>query len=185
MRGAGPVRWAGSPRWDDFYPTCRTPFREKVKIYSHDERPRFCCKQSRFYYERWRFSGGGVRFSWWTVEIFMINDLDFHVERFKFSWWQVDIFIMTDPGLFIALAKISEHEGSISPTSFYGKLIDYWSHVLDLFRCVLLFVVVDVTEQNEDADWIYGCIYFVSGISQKNVSSVCRWLNQRWLLFVL
>ena len=58
---------------------------------------------------------------------------------------------MTDPGLLIALAKISEHEGSISLTSFYGKLIDYWSHVLALFRCVL-FVVVDVTEQNEDAD---------------------------------
>ena len=94
MRGAGPARWAGSPWWDDFYPTCGTPFREKVEIYSHDERPRFCCKQSRFYYERWRFSGGTVRFSWWTVEIFMINGRDFHDERSRFSWWTVDIFIM-------------------------------------------------------------------------------------------
>ena len=34
--------------------------------------------------------------------------------------------------LFIASAKIPEREGSISPSSFYGQLPDYLSHVFSL-----------------------------------------------------
>ena len=32
--------------------------------------------------------------------------------------------------ILIALTKIPEHEGSISPSSFYERLPDYYSHVL-------------------------------------------------------
>ena len=35
--------------------------------------------------------------------------------------------------VFIASAKIAEREGSISPSSFYGRLSDYLSHVFCLF----------------------------------------------------
>ena len=34
--------------------------------------------------------------------------------------------------MFITSAKVPEHEGSISPSSFYGQLPDYWSHVFSL-----------------------------------------------------
>ena len=34
--------------------------------------------------------------------------------------------------MFIALAKIPEREGSISQSSFYGQLPDYWSNVFSL-----------------------------------------------------
>ena len=34
--------------------------------------------------------------------------------------------------LFIASAKIPKHEGNISPSSFYGQLLDYQSNVFSL-----------------------------------------------------
>ena len=34
--------------------------------------------------------------------------------------------------IFIASAKIPERKGSISPSSFYGQLPDYWSRVFSL-----------------------------------------------------
>ena len=57
-------------------------FWPKVDNYFHD-------KRSRYFYEQ-------SRFSWWMVEIFMMNDQGFHHDRCRFSWWTVKIFIMTD-----------------------------------------------------------------------------------------
>ena len=34
--------------------------------------------------------------------------------------------------MLIALVKMLEHEGTISPSSFYGQLPDYYSHVFCL-----------------------------------------------------
>ena len=59
--------------------------------------------------------------SWlFSVGIFMMNDRDFHNEQSRFSWWTIEIFvmngenfqwqnvtfIMTDPEMLIALAKM-------------------------------------------------------------------------------
>ena len=55
-------------------------FQQKIEIYFYDDR-------SRFYYER-------SRFSWWTVEIFIMNSRDFLNERSRFSLWQVKIFMV-------------------------------------------------------------------------------------------
>ena len=48
--------------------------------------------------------------------------------------------------MFIALAKILEHEGSISRSTFYGQLPNYWSHLFSLIcpvhcRCMELVAV--------------------------------------------
>ena len=47
----------------------------------------------------WDFHDHRSRFSWWTVEIFMINSHSFHEDK-------VEIFMMTGPKLLIASAKI-------------------------------------------------------------------------------
>ena len=41
-------------------------------------------------------------------------------ERSKFSWWTVEIFMMTGPELLIALTNVPEHQENISPSSYYG-----------------------------------------------------------------
>ena len=48
--------------------------------------------------------------------------------------------------MLITLAKISEREGSIYPSSFYGQLLV--SHVS------LTYLVDEFYEQNENAGWI-------------------------------
>ena len=47
-------------------------------------------------------------------------------KRGESGWFFVRIFV------FIVLTKIPEREGSISPSSFYGQLPDYQSHVFCL-----------------------------------------------------
>ena len=61
--------------------------------------------------------------------------------------------------MLIALGRIPEHKGSISPSTFYGKLPTISHNVLTLSsRWVFLFVP-GVAERNDDAGWIHSFIF--------------------------
>ena len=47
-------------------------------------------------------------------------------------WTTLLLFSYLYEMMFIDSAKISEHEGSISPSSFYEQLPNYWSHFFSL-----------------------------------------------------
>ena len=67
--------------------------------------------------------------------------------------------------MFIALAKIPEPEGSISPFNFYGQLLVYWSHVFSLIYSV------DECSFKEMKTWGHSEISFycfVFGVNFKN-----------------
>ena len=62
--------------------------------------------------------------------------------------------------LFIALAKIQERKGSISPTSFYGQLPNYQSHVFSLIYPVGEFFFTDVktwSQSKISSYWFVWC----------------------------
>ena len=67
--------------------------------------------------------------------------------------------------ILIASVKIPEREGSISPSSFYGQLPDYWSHVFSLIY------PVDELPFKEMKTWGQSKIsfyYFVFDVNQEN-----------------
>ena len=67
--------------------------------------------------------------------------------------------------MFIASAKISEREGSISPASFYGQLPEYWSHVFSLIYPVdeFSFKAMKTWGQSKISSYC-----FVFGVNQDN-----------------
>ena len=73
-------------------------FRQKLRL--HVERSRFSWWRVEIFMMNGRgFHDKPSRFWWWTVEDFMRNGRDFHDERLRFSWWTVEIFMMTGPEL--------------------------------------------------------------------------------------
>ena len=66
--------------------------------------------------------------------------------------------------LFLPSAKIPEHEGSISPSSFYGQLRDYQSHMFSLTYPVSQFSFKRVKSWGQPKILSY---YFVFGMDQK------------------
>ena len=66
---------------------------------------------------------------------------------------------------FIAFAKASECEGSISPSSFYGQLPDYQSHFFGLTYQVdeFSFKAVKTSGQSKTSSYC-----FVFGVNQEN-----------------
>ena len=71
--------------------------------------------------------------------------------------------------MFTASAKIQEREGSISPSSFYVQLPDYWS---DYWSHVISFICpVDEFSFKEMKTWGQSKILsycFVFGVNQEN-----------------
>ena len=65
--------------------------------------------------------------------------------------------------LFIASSKIPEPEGSISPSSFYGQLPDYQSHVLIYSVGEFSFKEVKTWGQSKISSYC-----FVFGVNQEN-----------------
>ena len=52
----------------------------------------------RHFSQKLRYPVERLRFSCWTIEIFMWSGRDFHVERSRFSWWTVEIFMWNGRG---------------------------------------------------------------------------------------
>ena len=67
--------------------------------------------------------------------------------------------------LFIGSAKISEREGTISPSSFYAQLPDYWSHDFSLIYPVGEFSLKGINTWGQSKISSY-C--FVFGVNQEN-----------------
>ena len=67
--------------------------------------------------------------------------------------------------MFIASAKIPEHEGSISPSSFHGQQPYYWSHVFSLIYPVDEFPLKEMKTRGQSKTYSY-C--FVFGVNQEN-----------------
>ena len=105
-------------------------FWPKVDNYFHD-------KRSRYFYEQ-------SRFSWWMVEIFMMNDQGFHHDWSRFSSWLVQIFIMTGPDFHHERSRIAYCFGynpKVQGEHLAVQLL--WGATWLLVTCVSLIYLVD------------------------------------------